>query len=561
MNTNPEKNPETRPIDTTTLRNYADTASTVGITTPYRNVVNAISKFPKINLRSLAEIKLGMANAAGSETPRNLNSSNIAILVAEYVPELLREVGYGIAVITGTVHIFGGSHWCPVSDKEAEHLLGTAAEKLGVAPTLSRKYKFRIDLLKQFVATHTGGVPDEPRSSALVNFLNGTLHITDKDEKFRSHDQQDRLTYVLPYSYDPKAKCSDFERYLVRVLPDEDSRRNLSEFFGWIFIPTLKLEKVLVLFGDGHNGKSVLFDVVNELIGRENISNVGLKELSKVENRAPLAAALLNFGSEISDHCDTDLFKKLSSGEPVVARRLYQDIFTMRNYARLAFNANTLPRAVEHSTGFYRRFLIVPFTQSITEAEKDPDLARKIIASELPGILNWVLEGMRRLRTNRKFSECAAAVEALKTYRRESDSAAYFLAEENWGPSMTHRLSKRDFYHRYRDFCYSQGLYPVSQVNFGRRLKPLGIHESKSGNKRYWYVGKNYGGIEPPSPPAPSAPSAPPPPYTPSAPLAAPPPYTPPAPSASLAPPPPYTPPASSHHSPAATGHVGQVGQ
>ena len=76
----------------------------------------------------------------------------------------------------------------------------------------------------------------------------------------------------------------------------------------------------------------------------------------KPEQRPALANALLNFGSEIDSKCDPDLFKKLASGEPIEARKLYKDPFIMRDYARLAFNANTLPRETEHTTGFFRRF-------------------------------------------------------------------------------------------------------------------------------------------------------------------------------------------------------------
>lgn len=167
-----------------------------------------------------------------------------------------------------------------------------------------------------------------------------------------------------------------FDKYLLRVLPDSQSRDVLSEFLGWIFIRDLKLEKALFLLGSGHNGKSVFFELINALLGSQNVSNLGLSDLSHPKNRPELGLALLNFGSEISDRCKVDLFKKLTSGEPVPARKLYNDTYMMNDYARLAFAANVLPANTEHTIGFFRRFLIVPFTQTIGEDEKDPDLAR-----------------------------------------------------------------------------------------------------------------------------------------------------------------------------------------
>lgn len=70
----------------------------------------------------------------------------------------------------------------------------------------------------------------------------------------------------------------------------------------------------------------------------------------------------------------------------------------MRNYACLAFNANVLPRNTEQTTGFFRRFLIVPFNATITEEEKDPELVTKIICGELPGLFNRVMRGFRAAR-------------------------------------------------------------------------------------------------------------------------------------------------------------------
>jgi putative DNA primase/helicase len=208
-----------------------------------------------------------------------------------------------------------------------------------------------------------------------------------------------------------------------------------------------------------------------------------------MENRFRLAGALLNFGSEISDRCDADLFKKLASCEPVEARRLYKDLYTIRDYARLAFNANVLPKNTEQTHGFFRRFLIVPFTETISEDEKDPDLALKIIAAELPGVFNWVMHGLRRLRAARKFTICEATLEALATYRKEADSVAMFLEDQGFVSSVDGRLSKDYLYTEYRSYCQTSGFSPLSKVNFGKRL--LGQHRithSKSGGFRFWHL-------------------------------------------------------------------------
>lgn len=69
----------------------------------------------------------------------------------------------------------------------------------------------------------------------------------------------------------------------------------------------------------------------------------------------------------------------------------------MTDYAKLAFNANSLPKEVEYNEAFYRRFLIIPFETTIPENERNPNLAQYIITNELEGVFNWIVEELERL--------------------------------------------------------------------------------------------------------------------------------------------------------------------
>lgn len=441
------------------------------------------------DILDLSEEYFGLQKFDEQNKPRVQPDKELIVLVVEHLRRSLEAVEFGAAVLNGSPHLYDGTHWTPITDQECAHLLGILAEHMRCGSITSRHFLFREKLLKQYVSNLWIEIASGSDDDVLVNFLNGTLDIADGAVDLREFRKDDFLTYQLPFDFSPSAECQNFTRYLKRVLPDETSQLVLAEFIGWIFLPGLKLEKILLLYGEGHNGKSVFFDIMIALLGAANISNLGLSALSKLENRFQLASKLLNFGSEINDRCDPDLLKKMASGEPVEARRLYKDVFIMRRYARLAFNANVLPRNTEQTMGFFRRFLIIPFTQTITEAEKDPDLASKIISSELPGIFNWVMEGLKRLRSNRKFTECVAALEALAAYRLESDSVAMFLDDSALVKSVDGRLGKNDLYLEYRGYCQLSGFSPLSKVNFGKRLtRHHQVSESKSGGLRFWHL-------------------------------------------------------------------------
>ena len=454
---------------------------------PLRIIRSAIRRVERADLLELAQKYYDRPVVDLEGQPRKQSQTELIVLIVHHFGVWMDEIQMGARVLNGTPHLFGGTHWKPVTDKEFEVLLGDFALRIGCDPVGFGIFTAREKLVKQFHSIHGGQPADGKSGQTLLNFRNGTLEISDAKEVMRGFDKSDLLTYQLPFNYDETAVCPMFDRYLLRVLPEESSRMVLAEFLGSVFLRELKLEKVLVLFGDGHNGKSVFFDLVNALLGEQNVSNYGLSSLSKMENRCALGSALLNFGSEINDRCDADLFKKMASGEPIEARRLYSDPYIMRDYARLAFNANQLPRDTEHTTGFFRRFLIIPFSETISEFEKDPELARKIIETELSGVFNWVMVGLRRLRQQRKFSPCSAADQALATYKQESDSTAGFLEEGGWVASDEKRVGKGELYKAYQDFCRDSGHAALNKLNFGKRL--LGthkIHESKSGCVRFW---------------------------------------------------------------------------
>lgn len=143
---------------------------------------------------------------------------------------------------------------------------------------------------------------------------------------------------------------------------------------------------------------------------------------------------------------------------------------TLTNYARLAFNCNELPKNVEHSEAFFRRFLILPFDVTIPENKRNPNLAKEIIQTELSGVFNWILEGLKRLLKHNRFSPCEAAAKMVETFRRESDSVAMFLADEGYQTSENY-LQVKTIYQTYRAYCLDNGYKPLGRNNFSKRLE------------------------------------------------------------------------------------------
>jgi len=255
----------------------------------------------------------------------------------------------------------------------------------------------------------------------------------------------------------------------------------------------LKLEKTLLLFGKGANGKSVFYEIVRSLFGEQNTSEYSLQSLTNENGyyRAMIANKLVNYASEINGKLEASTFKQLVSGEPVEARSPYGRPFTLKQYAKLIFNCNELPRDVEQTEAYFRRFLIIPFDVTISENEQDKQLSKKIIDAELSGVFNWVLTGLERLLEEKQFTHCEAVHSARKQYEKESDSVKLFLEEVGYEPSTASYIPVKTLYQEYRSFCAEDGYKPVSSLNFRKRLENSNIQVEKKNIGKVAYVTKS----------------------------------------------------------------------
>jgi putative DNA primase/helicase len=242
-----------------------------------------------------------------------------------------------------------------------------------------------------------------------------------------------------------------------------------------VFIPNLKLEKALFLYGSGANGKSVFFDIVTALFGKENIINNSLSSLCERDDyRAKLANKLVNYASEVGTKINSDIFKQMASNETLTVRKLYGEPYEITNYARLIFNANTLPKDTEQTNAYFRRFLIIPFDVTISESRQNPNLAKEIIMDELAGVFNWALEGLDRLVQNQRFSPCRRSDDVREQYQLESDSVAMFLNENDYQKSNAETKLLKDLHQEYKAYCFDSGYRACSNRTFAERLRIQG---------------------------------------------------------------------------------------
>jgi len=410
-----------------------------------------------------------------------VNTKHYRILSIKNVSKTATKNRWGLCKNHDFIYLYNGTFWAELDKDEFQKFLGEAAEKMGVRWDNAQDYQFREQLFKQFLATEYLSNPQGDNNKVLINLQNGTFEISPQGTKLKPFDRSDFITYQLPFEYNPQAKAPLFEAYLNKVLPDPERQRVLAEYLGFVFIKhgsnALKEEKALILYGTGANGKSVFFEVVNALLGTDNVSSYSLQSLTNDNGyfRAKLANKLVNYASEINGNLEASIFKQLVSGEPVEARLPYGQPFILKQYAKLIFNCNELPKDVEHTNAYFRRFLIIPFDVTIPPHEQDKNLHTKIIEKELSGVFNWVLQGLNRLLEQKKFSDCEAAQQAVEQYKIESNSVQMFLNENEYKGSLTNYKLIKDLYPEYRAFCIDDGMPPFKKTNFIKQLRALSL--------------------------------------------------------------------------------------
>ncbi|SHL52605.1 putative DNA primase/helicase [Chryseobacterium carnipullorum] len=419
-----------------------------------------------------------------------LQQKNYIVIATEKILQLAETLKLDFCLHNNIVYTYNGVYWQSLEDNELERFLGDCAKVLGVPKYDASYFDFRKKMLQQFFSVAYLPKPETKTESVLINLQNGTLEISEKGVNLREHQPKDFLTYVLPFCYDPTAVAPLFNSFLDEVL-SKQKQTVISEYLGYIFMrhgSGLKLEKVLLCYGTGANGKSVFFDIVTALLGDHNVSNFSLSSLTNENGyyRAKIANKLLNYSSEINNNIEAAIFKQLASGEPIEARLPYGDPITVKNYAKLMFNTNGF-LVGEQTNAFFRRFLIIHFDKTISEENQDPELSKKIINRELSGVLNWALKGLTSLLVNKEFTPSEEIKQTLNEYRTQSDPVQMFILENYLKPG-TRPEPLKDLYKAFKEFSEENGNRVLSAKTFADRLRMVGFETERRSIGNVVYV-------------------------------------------------------------------------
>ena len=315
---------------------------------------------------------------------------------------------------------------------------------------------------------------DLPLQTDRIHVANGTLFL---EGTFTENKEYCRNRLTVAYAPDAPAP----ERWLsfLHELLDAEDISTLQEYMGYCLIPTTKAQKMLMLVGQGGEGKSRIGSVLWAILGDNMVNG----NLNKVETnrfaRADLEHALLMVDDDMKTEGlpQTNYLKSIITAElPMDLEKKSQQSYQGELHCRfLGFGNGSLKALYDRSDGFFRRQIILTTRRKDKNRVDDPFLSEKLI-SEKEGIFLWMLEGLKRLIDNNyKFTISEKAKENMTEAVSDGNNIVEFMASEGYFRfKADYEVSTKDLYAVYKLWCEDNSHKPLSERSFS-----LFLHENE----------------------------------------------------------------------------------
>lgn len=384
---------------------------------------------------------------------------------------------------TKSVYLYNGRHW---QEETPEYLRSLAMNVDTYEHTSSTRRKatvdYAIDRTYQQKIEWNRLADDEIAFEDCIIKIGKTI---EEDER-KSHDWEYYLNSVIPHRYKSWAKCPLWEKCLDDWFETEDKKLALQEYFGYVLCYHVKFKKALLLIGDSDAGKSVPCDILKEMVGEPYTCSISPEKMDDSSAVSEIKGKKLNLTTELSS--DSTLadggFKKIVSGEPVQINKKFIAIHTINPIAKHVIATNNLPRVRDSSSGVYNRLLIIKFNRVVPKEKQDPEL-RDNLKKEIDGIINWAVEGLRRLIKNKgRFTEIKESVKLLEEYRLSQNPILSFIEESGvLEKDPNEKILQEIFRRKFQEY---KGGKEFTKTTIGRMVKALGYESYASNGKRYY---------------------------------------------------------------------------
>ena len=282
----------------------------------------------------------------------------------------------------------------------------------------------------------------------------------------------------LGIDYVPGAKCDRFLNELMRPALSEADLDLLQRWAGMALLGENVSQKVMLLLGTAGGGKGTFIRVLTGIIGLENLGELRTKHLEQSRFELGLMSGkTLLYGADVAADFLSEKgaygLKKITGGDPVSPE--HKNARTTRTFEcrfNVIVSGNCRLRVkLENDEGAWlRRLVIIDYTQPPV-SKPIPDFDKILLRDEGSGILNWMLEGLMKLKADAwNLTLNAQQQGRVENLLCESNNLTLFIRDcLQKDDKLT--ITGSDAYVVYAEYCNQRKWTPIGRYEFGSQIE------------------------------------------------------------------------------------------
>lgn len=345
---------------------------------------------------------------------------------------------------------------------------------------------------------------DRPDPKDLIVFRNGILDVNEYMEgriKVYNPDPDLFVMNTFPYDFDEDARSPMAEEYWQDIFNnDKEVVRLLRQWFGYNCVPDTTQEKMMLFTGRPRSGKSTTLDMLRGMLGADQCCALQMSHLTSRFGRAPMLGKLAALFGDVKTpraseaNVALEMLLSIIGQDPVsIDRKNIEELANVKLFCRFTMTMNDLPAFSDHARALAPRMNIIYFPKTYVGAE-DRGLKPRLEAEAKSGrLVNWALEGLKDLRTRKRFVEPVSSMVMLEALEMSTSPVMLFVKE---CCELDGKVTKREIYEAWRNWCDSTGRQPGIADQFGRWLmnacplvRPSRFRHPVNGSREYYYNG------------------------------------------------------------------------
>jgi putative DNA primase/helicase len=324
----------------------------------------------------------------------------------------------------------------------------------------------------------------------LLNIENGIIDL--KTGKLLPHDPNHLISKITNVEFNENAECPKWKDFLDYIFAgDMELIGYMQKLTGYCLTGSIKQQILPILYGNGNNGKTTFMQVLEGLLGEyciyADVSSFVASNRSTIRNdlaRMKGSRLILTSEFEHNQHISEATVKSATGGEKIPCRYLYGEYFEYRPTGKIMMATNYKPLIKGTDEGIWRRIHFIPFLVQIAEKDRKENYYEELL-EELPGILNWALEGCLKWQKD-GLRKPSAVEDATTEYRKDMDDLADFL-DSCCDSASNAKTRSTDIFEAYTTWANENSIKNhLSQRAFSKELELRGYKKKRDRQGVFW---------------------------------------------------------------------------